>query len=226
MTKSASKSFTGNLEYLNSSLGWVIVRIPFDAKETWGSARIKVRGEVNGAEFRTTLFPTKEGTQFLLVNRKLQKAARILPGSTAKFQIEPDKTPRIASTPPELERIFKRSKKMKTWFKALSYSYRKWIADWIGQPKSLTSRTRRAELIAERILETREAEIALPPLLQSAFLRNPVAWEGWQCMTPIQRRAELFGIFYYRNPDGRMRRLQKTLELAARVAKRAEGRLP
>jgi uncharacterized protein YdeI (YjbR/CyaY-like superfamily) len=224
MPKTQSKSFRGTLEYLDSSLGWVIVRIPFDVKKIWGSARVKVRGKVNGTDFRTTLFPQKDGTQFLLVNKKVQKAARILPGSTAEFYIEPDTTPRVAPVPPELERIFKQSKRMKSWFEAFSYSYRRSISDWISEPKSTESRKRRGELIAERMMETMEAEIELPPLIQTAFARNPIAREGWQRMTRIQRRGELFGIFYYRTPDARARRLEKTLQLAARVAKRATER--
>lgn len=224
MPRTQSKSFRGTLEYLDSSLGWVIVRIPFDVKKIWGSARVKVRGQVNSTDFRTTLFPQKDGTQFLLVNKKVQKAARIFPGSTAEFHLEPDTTPRIAPVAPELERIFKQSKRMKSWFEAFSYSYRRWISDWISEPKSAESRKRRAELIAERMMETMEAEIELPPLIQTTFARNPIAREGWQRMTRIQRRGELFGIFYYRTPDARARRLEKTLQLAARVAKRASER--
>ena len=220
-----AKTFRGTLEHLvDSNLGWVIVNIPFDVKKTWGGSRIKVRGEVNGAQFRTSLFPKKDGTHFLLINKKVQKAARIVPGITAEFRIEPDTAPRVATTPPELERIFKQSRRMKTWFEALSYSYRKWISDWISEPKSLDSRRRRAEQIAERMMETIEAEHELPPLIQSAFARNPLAREGWERMTAIQRRGELMGIFYYRTPDARARRLQKTIHLAAEVAKTARDK--
>lgn len=39
-------------------------------------------------------------------------------------------------------------------------------------------------------------------------------------MTPIQRRGELFGVFYYRTPEARMRRVQKAMQMAVDVAKR------
>jgi len=39
-------------------------------------------------------------------------------------------------------------------------------------------------------------------------------------MTPRQQRGELMAIFYYRNPESRARRLQKTLEFAKRVGER------
>lgn len=220
MARAKSKSFRATLERLDSNLGWVIIRIPFDVKKTWGASRIKVKGQVNGAIFRTSLFPQKDGSHFLLVNKKVQKEARIVTGSTAEFHLEPDTEPRVAVVAPELDRILKQSKRMKAWFGDLSYSYRRWISEWIMQPKSHESRKRRADQIAERLMETMEAEQELPPLIQGALAGNHLAREGWQRMTPIQRRGELFGVFYYRTPEARMRRVQKAMQMAVDVAKR------
>ena len=220
MPVSQAKSFRGTLERLRSNLGWVIVRIPFDVKKAWGSARPKVRGEVNGAVFRTSVFPERDGRSFLLINKQLQKDAGIVEGISATFKIEPDKEPREVKIPVELNRIFSESKRLKKWFESLSYSYRRWIADWIAEPKSEASRERRADQIAERLMETMEAERELPPLIKTAFERNALAREGWGRMTARQRRGELMGIFYYRTPEARQRRLQKTLEMAKSVASR------
>src|SRR6185312_6783400 len=220
MPKSQAKNFRGTLERLRGNLGWIIVRIPFDVKKTWGSARPKVRGEVNGAVFRTSVFPEKDGRAFLLINKQLQKDAGIVEGITASFKIELDTAPREVTIPAELNRIFTESKRLKKWFESLSYSYRRWIADWIAEPKSAASRERRADQIAERLMETMEAERELPPLIKTAFERNAVAREGWRRMTARQRRGELMAIFYYRTPEARQRRLQKVLEFAKNVATR------
>jgi len=220
MPKSQAKNFRGTLERLRGNLGWIIVRIPFDVKKTWGSARPKVRGEVNGAVFRTSVFPEKDGRAFLLINKQLQKDAGIVEGITATFKIELDTAPREVGIPAELNGIFAESKRLKKWFESLSYSYRRWIADWIAEPKSAASRERRADQIAERLMETMEAERELPPLIKTAFERNAVAREGWRRMTARQRRGELMAIFYYRTPEARQRRLQKVLEFAKNVATR------
>jgi hypothetical protein len=220
-TNPKPKSFRGTLEHLQSGLGWVIVRIPFDVKRTWGGSRIKVRGEVNGATFRTSLFPQKSGEHFLLVNKQLQKAAGIRPGTTAEFHLEIDTAPRVATVPRELDRIFQQSKRLRKWFDSLSYSYRYEMSRQISLPKSEESRKRRAEQIAELLLETMEAERELPPLIRAALDQNPTARDGWKRMTPIQRRGQLMGVFYYRTPEARVRRLQKALEIARRVAERS-----
>ncbi len=57
-----------------------------------------------------------------------------------------------------------------------------------------------------------EAELDLPPILKLAFARDPRAYQGWQSMTPLQRRGHLLGIFYYRSPEARDRRIAKMLE--------------
>jgi hypothetical protein len=73
-------------------------------------------------------------------------------------------------------------------------------------------RRRRARQIAERLMETMEAEGELPPILQLAFRQNPRAAEQWKRMSPSHRRAHLFGIFYYRTPEARAARIVKCVE--------------
>jgi uncharacterized protein YdeI (YjbR/CyaY-like superfamily) len=218
------KSFRATLERLDSGLGWVIARIPFDVKKTWGRSRVKVRGDVNGFAFRTSLFAKKDGSHFLLVNKKMQKGARIRLGGTAEFELAIDTEPREVSTPAELTAIFKQSRGLSKWFDSLSYSYRREISRWISEPKSGESRRRRAEQMAERLLETIEAERELPPLIKSALAQNGKARQGWALMTPIQRRSQLMGIFYYRTPDARARRLEKALQMAAAIAEKKEAK--
>ena len=220
MAASKPKIFRAPLERLRANLGWVIVRLPFDVKKAWGSGRIKVYGKVNGVHFRTSLFPQKDGTHFILVNNKIQKAARVFLGNTAEFRLELDTEPRAVAVPSEFASLLKQSKKMRRFFDSLPFSYRNPISMWISEPKSTASRRRRAEQIAERLLETMEAEQELPPLIQTAFVRNPIAHQGWLQMTPRQRRGELMAIFYYRNPESRARRLQKTLDFAKQAAER------
>ncbi|MBZ5630597.1 MAG: YdeI/OmpD-associated family protein [Acidobacteriia bacterium] len=212
------------LEHLRSGLGWVIARVPFDVAKTWGTRRPKVKGEINGFAFRTTLFPTRAGGHFVLVNKRMQRGSGAIPGSVAKFRLEPDTDERTVSIPTELRRAMAGDRALLRWYEALNYSTRKYIADWITEVKSGEARMRRAEQIAERLLATMEAEQELPPLLQLAFSRTPHALEGWQRMSLAQRRAQLLAIFYYRNPESRARRVAKTVEMAAEYAENRSSR--
>lgn len=224
MTKAtASKSFKATLELLRGGLGWVIARVPFDVAKTWGTRRPKVKGEINGFPFRTTLFPASAGGHFVLVNKRMQRESGTVLGSRAQFRLELDTEKRTVATPPELKRAMAGDRALERWYDALNYSTRKYIADWITDVKSVDARVRRAEQLAERLLSTMEAEQELPPLLRLAFARTPRALEGWQQMSPTQRRGQLLAIFYYRSPDARALRVAKVVEAAAEYAQKKAG---
>jgi uncharacterized protein YdeI (YjbR/CyaY-like superfamily) len=232
LTSSAPKSFTAVLEPLRSGLGWVIARIPFDVAETWPKRRrLRVRGEINSVNcntgafaFRTSLFAASGGQgHFLLVNKKMQAASKATVGSRVRISLEPDLEERTAATPPELARALKGDRRLPKWFAGLSYSCRKEIGAWVAEPKSVPSREKRAEQMAERLLMTLEGETELPPILHAAFLRQPLARKGWEAMTATQRRGHLLGIFYYQSVEARERRAAKAVEEALRVARRDSG---
>ena len=221
MKKRTIKSFEATLERLRSGLGWMIVFIPFDAKKVWGEkAKLRVKGEINGFAFRTSLFSTGKGRHFLLVNKKMQAGAGVSFGDVAEIRLELDTEVRVASVPPELRRVLAEDRALEKWFGKLSYSIRKWICDWVTGVKSAEARSRRAEQVAEQLMSTMEAELELPPLLKLAFSREPHALEGWNLMSPRQRRSQLLAIFYYRSPEARDRRLEKVVQLAVSFAER------
>ncbi len=219
------KSFEATLERLRSNLGWVVVWIPFSVQKVWGTrGRFRVKGEINGFAFRTSLFPTRKGEHFLLVNKKMQAGGNASEGTAAEFHLEPDMEERVVATPAELKLILAEDRAFRRWFDALSYSIRKWISDWVEQPKSAASRVRRAEQVAEQLFSAMEAERELPPALKMAFTRDPRALEGWNLMSPSHRRGLLIAIFYYRSPEARARRLEKVVEEAIALGEKKSSK--
>ena len=219
---SITKSFTAVLEPLRSELRWVIARIPFDVAKAWPvRRRLRVRGEIDGFAFRTSLFPFSSGEgHFLLVNRKMQAGAKAAVGSQVRIRLEPDFEERTVVTPPELTRALKGDRRLPKWFDGLTYSARKEVGDWVTQPKSAESRTKRAEQMAVRLLLALEGETETPPILEAAFQRQPLARKGWEAMTPLQRRRQLLSVFYCETAEARQRRAARAVEEALRVAKR------
>ena len=224
-TKPVAKNFRATLERIQSRLGWTIIRIPFDVEKVWRTlVRLRVKGEINGFSFRTSLFPARGGGHILLVNKKMQEGGDVRQGMSAQFHLEPDLEERIAIVPAELKRLFNQDPSLYKWFKQMNYSTRSEIGKWIGQVKSAEARVRRAEQLAERLLAVMDAERELPPVLQLAFARDARAREGWNRMSPTQRRGQLLAIFYYRTPEARARRIEKTLEEASARAERNSSR--
>lgn len=211
------KSFTGTLISLDdpgsANLGWKVIDIPFDVKKVFGKAgRLPVRGDVNGFPFRTSLFPRKNGKHFLLVNKKVQHGADISLGSKAKVTIEFDEEERTVEIPAILKKEIEEDKDLLRYFTSLNYSTRKYMSDMIADRKSAASKKKQTERIAEILVEMRDGEENPPPILEAEFARNPKARKGWNKMTASHKRGHLWGIFYYQNPESRMKRLQKAVE--------------
>jgi uncharacterized protein YdeI (YjbR/CyaY-like superfamily) len=223
-SKPVAKSFKATLERMDSNLGWVVVRIPLDVPKIWGTrGNVRVKGEINGFAFHASVFPTGKGYHSMIVKKSMQAGANAYAGETAHFHLVPDAAKPIASVPPELQRILNEDRSFRRWFDQLSFSMRKWICYWIVNVKSPEARVRRAEQVAEQLLSTMEAELDLPPILKLAFARDPRAFQGWQSMTPTQRRGYLLSIFHCRTPESRDRRISKMLEDArARAEKRTQ----
>ena len=228
MSTTAAKKFTATLEPDGTQLRWVIARVPFDIAKAWPELhRRRVRGAIEGFEFRTSLFPNPHGTgHILLVNKKMQAAARAKAGTKVRITLEPDLEERPTFIPPELAAELKSDRKLRRWFDALSPSMRRYIGAWADEPKGAETRRRRAEKIAERLFQAMEGEEEPPPILRVAFQREPRAQAGWNALTPTQRRNHLLGIFYYENLEARERRAAKAVEDALRAAEKSARRLP
>jgi len=214
------KRFRAVLEPLPGNLGWVVARVPFEVEKAWKKmVRLRVKVETGGEVFRTSLFADSANRgHFVLVNKKMQKAAGVAVGGMIDLAVEPDLEEREVEAPAELESIFRKEKALAKWFAKLSDSIRNDIARRITEPKSEEVRARRAEQMAERMLLAMEGEKVLPPILEVAFRRHPAARKGWDAMTEVQRRGHLLGIFYYQSPEAREKRAGKAIEECLRVA--------
>lgn len=222
-SRTVAREFRATLERLDNNLGWVVVRIPFDATRLWGTrGQVRVKGAINGFDFATTLFPTGDGRHMLLVNRKMQKGGHTEAGLAAAFRLEPDHEKRRIELPAELMPAINQDRQLRKYFDGLTPSMRRDIARHASEPKSPEARARRAEQIAERLMTTLLAERGeLPPLLQAALVRNPGLKRGWDLMPPSKKRFHILGLTGYKSPESRQKRLAKTLEEAAHYAEKA-----
>jgi hypothetical protein len=223
MSKPAAKTFTALLEADGTQLRWVIARVPFDIAKVWPERRgRRVRGEIEGFAFRTSLFSDPSGNgQILLVNKHMQAGAKARVGSKVRIRMEPDLEERPTLVPAELAAILKADRALRKWFNELSPSMRREIGKWVNEAKSGEARQKRADKIAERMLLAMEGEEQPPPILRRIFQQDPKAEAGWNLLTVTQRRNQLLGIFYYETVEARGRRAQKAIEMALQAFERS-----
>jgi len=217
-TNASRKSFTALLQPDGTALHWVVARLPFDIARAWPLRKgRRVRGEIEGFAFRTTLFPDPRpapgpGRHFLLVNRRMQAGARARVGDKVRIWLEPDLEDREIKLPRELERELNADRRLRKLFDGLSDSRRRELGKFADQPKGPESRRKRAAKIAEMLLQALEGEIDPPPVLKALFQHQPGTYKSWLALTPLQRRNHLLAIFYYQNAETRRRRAQKAID--------------
>ncbi|MDR3752399.1 MAG: YdeI/OmpD-associated family protein [Terracidiphilus sp.] len=228
IVRAVRKSFTVVLEPDGTDLNWTVARIPFDVAKAWPVRKgRRVRGEIEGFAFRTTLFPRPGGGEhYLLVNKKMQAGAGVQAGEKARIWLEPDLEEREILLPEELEKELNGDRRLRRWFDGLSDSMRREIGKWADEPKTPESRKKRAGKMAERLMQAMEGEQEPPPVLKAAFQRQPRAREAWFALTPAQRRNHLLGIFYYETAEGRERRAAKAIEEAVKKRGIGSSQLP
>lgn len=214
MPQTSARNFRAILEPTGDKLRWVIAAVPFDIKKAWpGLKTRRVRGEINGFPFRTTLFPnSRDGGYTLLVNKKMQGGAKARAGDSVQIRLEPDLEERSEAISEALARVLKGEPAVRKWFAALPPGMRRYLSGWVDEPKSAESRSRRAGQCAEWLMLTMEGEQQTPPILRVAFERHPGAAEGWAAMSKSCRRNHLLSVFHYQSPEARSRRVQAVVE--------------
>ncbi len=218
--ESQIKTFEAVLEKGDRALGWTIARVPFDPAKAWKKMlRLRVKGEINGFAFRTSLFPEAgQGGFYLLVNKAMQVGGDARLGDVAAFGLEPDFEERAAELPDELAALLDEEEGLREWYDDLTEYTRREIGKWVCGVKSDEARMRRAEQMAERLLATMEGEREPPPVILAAFRLRPKAKAGWSKMTPVQRRNGLMAVFYYQTPEAREKRVAKLCDEAEKKA--------
>jgi Bacteriocin-protection, YdeI or OmpD-Associated/Domain of unknown function (DUF1905) len=141
--KSAVKRFRALVERGEGSV--CAIQIDFDVEQAFGKrGRVPVRGTLNGAPFRGSLFPMG-GCHFMVVNRHLRAAAGVRGGETVPVSMERDDEPRTISPPADFARALKGDDEARATWDKLSYTHRREHVEHIEEAKRPETRQRRIE---------------------------------------------------------------------------------
>jgi hypothetical protein len=152
--------FTTRLEAMGPKGAWVFLYFPDDADAKLGTkARVPVTGTINGFPFRSSAFPTGDGTHQIAVNKAMQAGAKAEPGDRVKVVLPVDTVPRTMVVPADLKRALAKSKIAKENFEKMAWSHRKAYVDWIEEAKQPETRARRVEGAVKRIAARKGAYV-------------------------------------------------------------------
>jgi hypothetical protein len=132
--------------------GGVFFTLPLKESTKFGvRGRVPVRGTINGSPFRSSIFPTGDGTHYMAVNREVRDGAGATAGDRVKVCMEVDTAPRTVAIPPDLNQELSKSIAARVRFDKLSYTHRKEYVQWIEAAKRAETRTRRVKQVLDKL---------------------------------------------------------------------------
>ena len=122
------------------------IQIPFDVEQTFGGrGRVPVRGTINGAPFRSSVFRMGGDCHFMVVNRQMREAAGVTGGETVPVTMERDDAPRVIEPPDDFARALKANSEARATWDKLSYTHQREHVQSIEDAKKPETRQRRIE---------------------------------------------------------------------------------
>ncbi|MBV9924117.1 MAG: DUF1905 domain-containing protein [Acidobacteria bacterium] len=133
------------------------IDIPFDVEKTFGArGRVPVRGTLNGAPFRSSVFRMGGDCHFMVVNRQMREAAGVEGGETVPVTMERDTEPRTVEPPADFARALKSNGQARATWDKLSYTHRREHVEHIEEAKRPETRLRRIEKSIQMLAEGRK----------------------------------------------------------------------
>jgi hypothetical protein len=134
------------------------VAVPSAVSEALGRrGQVRVRGRLNGVEFKSNLMPMGDGSHCLGVHKATQVAAGIDFGDSVSVEMEEDTAPRAVEVPAGLEQALRAEPKIKAFFDELAHTHRREYANWVAGAKKPETRERRIEQTLELLRAGRKS---------------------------------------------------------------------
>jgi bifunctional DNA-binding transcriptional regulator/antitoxin component of YhaV-PrlF toxin-antitoxin module len=121
----------------------IIYTTPTITEQLGSRTRISIKGTINKTAFTGSLFPTGQGTHYLVVNKKLREQAGVKSGDTVFLVIEIDKSPQRPEVPADLAKALEKFPQAKKKFEILSPSHQKEYAAYVDEAKKEETKKRR-----------------------------------------------------------------------------------
>jgi hypothetical protein len=123
---------------------------------------IKVKGQINGFDFRKSLVPVKDAPYRLFVDLKMLKGGGAEVGKAARFELREDKhvVKKDYPVPPMLEKTLK-AKKLMTSFEELSSARKKDILKYLNSIKTEETLMKNIQKVVDQLLR-KEKNVRIP----------------------------------------------------------------
>lgn len=142
--------FEATLVKLPGKMGWPVFFIPASFTDPIGiKGRINVRLVIDGAQFHTTLLPSRNG-HYQVYNREIRDHCGKRIGETVHALIEADDQPRELEVPQDIVTALAACETVKVRFDALPYYMRREEINKIISAKTQPTREKRIKALLDK----------------------------------------------------------------------------
>jgi uncharacterized protein YdeI (YjbR/CyaY-like superfamily) len=204
--------FRAEVESAGNDGRWKIIYVPFSVAEAFGTrGQVKVKGAINGFPFASSLFPTKRGEHFMMINKAMQRGANVDAGEMVEIEFEADRLRPIVM-PPALKQALARNKAAQICFAELPDSWKRSYITRMATATGKDVQARRAEVVAERLAELGRGLKQPPAIVKSALAASPVAKQRFARLSPSCKREYIAYILDGVSQETRKRRVIKVIQ--------------
>lgn len=132
---------------------WQVVYVPFDAEQVFGArSGVDVCGTLDGVNYRRSLLSDGQGGWFFVLNAAMRKAIGKSLGDSVQVVLQRDDTYREVTLPDYFLDALAESPVAMQVYEKSPPSTRRWLLEFLTQPKSMDAKARRV-LKAIEVLE-------------------------------------------------------------------------
>ena len=139
--------FTTILESINGATSPIVIAlVPFDIEAIFGvKNRVDIRGTIDGHPFERTLLPLGDGRHYFMLNAKMMKAIRKKMGDEVSIEIEEKENTgyKEVELPDYFLMELEENPIAKEQYEASNPSAKRWVAQFITEPKSADAKAKR-----------------------------------------------------------------------------------
>jgi bifunctional DNA-binding transcriptional regulator/antitoxin component of YhaV-PrlF toxin-antitoxin module len=133
---------------------WTFAPVPMDIPDrSQLKARMRVKGEIDGVPYRSSLMPAGGGELFVVVPKPLRDKIGKKSGDVVTMTLQLDSAHFILNVPNDLARALAKNPKAKAWFEKIAPSHRKAYVQWIEQAKKKETRQTRIKRAVRMLSE-------------------------------------------------------------------------
>jgi hypothetical protein len=155
--------FTTTLLSINGATTPIVIAVvPFDIETVFGvKNRVDIKGTVDGCPIERTLLPVGDGRHYFMFNVKILKAIGKKTGDEVYIEIEEQEHTgyKEVELPDYFTLELEENPVAKAQYEASNPSTKRWVAEFVTQPKSADAKAKRV-LKALEVLERRSREQA------------------------------------------------------------------